>query len=174
MQTQKLSKRCKPKNQKLSKRCKYKKYKKKGRGNETPSIINNSLYPLWYNWMEFPKVQNNSELIEDSTWKEHTQLASKLYKDKSSLPKETILFHGSTVIDPVKNLTLTNRPFFFGLDAFIAIWYISELAGGHISDIDRLLSSLVQNKIKEEQRIEDLKNMTAWAQPKLDKLRKKI
>ena len=154
------------------KQLKHKKTKK-SKGNEKTSKINNSLYPFWYNWIAFPQVQNNNELIEDTTWQEHLQLASKLYKDKSSLPKETILFHGSTVIDPIKNLTLTNRPFFFGLDAFIAIWYISELAGGNISDIDRLLSSLVQGKIKEEQNIEDLKNMTAWEQPELDKLRQK-
>jgi hypothetical protein len=52
-----------------------------------------------------------------------------MYGNKSSLPKGSILFHGSTLIDPINTIKpSTKLYFFFGLDAFISIWYISELA----------------------------------------------
>jgi hypothetical protein len=84
------------------------------------------LYPFWYNKIPFPDP--GEDLFEDSTWYEHLTLADKMYGKKSSLPKGSILFHGSTLVDPVNTIRIANKPyFFFGLDAFISIWYISEL-----------------------------------------------
>jgi len=103
--------------------------------------IDKSLYPFWFNKIPFPQVSNN-KLIDEKIWTKHLQLASKLYKDKSSLPKETILFHGSGIIDPIADLRMTDEPFFFGLDAFIAIWYISEFASKNKSALEKAIDNL--------------------------------
>jgi hypothetical protein len=75
-----------------------------------------------------------------------------LYENKSILPKGTLLFHGSSFIDPVKNINPTNKPFFFGLDAFISIWYISELASKNKSSLENALQKLkyIENYVEHD------------------------
>ena len=97
---------------------------------ELSSNIDKFLYPFWYNKIPFPEVPTSHlyQLYHDTAWNEHLELAFKMYGKKSSLPKGSILFHGANVIDPVKNTTPIEPYFFFGLDAFISIWYVSEQA----------------------------------------------
>jgi len=127
---------------------KFLKRTKKNRGgkNSTLEKIKNSLLPFWYNKLEFPKVQRNNQFLNEETWKPQLDLLKGLYSKKSHLPKGSILFHGSPFINPIKNLRQVDRPFFFGLDAFIAIWYISEWAASNSTDLEKLLSSLVKYK----------------------------
>jgi hypothetical protein len=106
------------------------------------SLIDKNLYPFWYNKIPFPKVSNTKDLSKEETWTEHLKLARELYQNKSSLPKGSILFHGSSFIDPIKNINPTNKPFFFGLDAFISIWYLSELASRDKSALENALQKL--------------------------------
>jgi len=106
------------------------------------SLIDKHLYPFWYNKIPFPKVSNTKDLSKEETWTAHLKLARELYQNKSSLPKGIILFHGSSFIDPVKNINPTNKPFFFGLDAFISIWYLSELASRNKSALENALQKL--------------------------------
>lgn len=136
-------------------------------------IIDNSLYPFWYNKIPFPKVLNNKELVDEKTWKKQLELASTLYKDKSLLPKGSILFHGSEIINPIANIRKEDAPFFFGLDAFIAIWYISEYAHKRVSDFQILLRMMENAKIREEKNIEDLINFdtSKWSKSELDEMR---
>ena len=48
-------------------------------------------------------------------------------------------------------------PFFFGLDAFIAIWYISEFAQKHTSNFERLLFELLERSSElTKNKMEDL------------------
>ena len=94
---------------------------------ELSSNIEKFLYPFWYNKIPFPEVPI-SHLYHDTAWNEHLALANKMYGKKSLLPKGSILFHGANVIDPVKNTIPIEPYFFFGLDAFISIWYVSEQA----------------------------------------------
>ena len=139
----------KSKKVKYNKKNKNKKNKNTRRNNtKHVSIIDKNLYPFWYNKIPFPQVSNN-KLMDEKIWVKHLKLASKLYENKSSLPKGSILFHGSGIIDPIADLRMTDDPFFFGLDAFIAIWYISEWAIKHVSDIERLLNSLVKEESSE-------------------------
>lgn len=112
---------------------------KKGYGS---SFIDKHLYPFWYKKLKFPKVSNVKFLTKEETWTAHLNLARELYQNKSSLPKGSILFHGSSFIDPVKNIKPTNKPFFFGLDAFISIWYLSELASRDKSALENALQKL--------------------------------
>ncbi len=137
------------------------------------SIIDNSLYPFWHNKIPFPQVLDNKELVDEKTWNKQLELASNLYKDKSSLPKGTILFHGSGIINPIANLRITEEPFFFGLDAFIAIWYISEFARKHTSNFERLLTSIENTKIYQETQIKNMINFdtSKWSKSELDKIR---
>jgi hypothetical protein len=116
------------------------------------SLINKNLYPFWYNKIPFPKVSNTKDLSKEETWTAHLKLARKLYQNKSSLPKGSILFHGSSFIDPVKNINPTNKPFFFGLDAFISIWYISELASKNKSSLEDALQKLknIENYVEHD------------------------
>jgi hypothetical protein len=85
------------------------------------------------------------------------------------------LFHGSGTIDPVANLRKSDEPFFFGLDAFVAIWYISEWAQKYTSDLHRLLSSLSREQRTETEKIEGLAKFdsTKWTKEELDKMRGK-
>jgi hypothetical protein len=106
------------------------------------SLIDKHLYPFWYNKIPFPKVSNTKDLSKEETWTAHLKLARELYQNKSSLPKGSILFHGSSFIDPIKNINSTNKPFFFGLDAFISIWYLSELASRNKSALENALQKL--------------------------------
>ena len=135
--------------------------------------IDNSLYPFWFNKIPFPRVSDEN-LIEDETWKPHLKLASKLYKDKSYLPKATVLFHGSGILNPIANLRKTKTPFFFGLDAFIAIWYISEFAQKHTSNFERLLTGLDSSRQSQESEIENLKKFdrSIWKASELEKMKK--
>jgi hypothetical protein len=106
------------------------------------SLIDKHLYPFWYKKLKFPKVSNVKYLTKEETWTAHLKLARELYENKSSLPKGSILFHGSSFIDPVKNINPSNKPFFFGLDAFISIWYLSELASRDKSALENALQKL--------------------------------
>ena len=117
-----------PKTQKLPKFPKSSRiYKSSSQLVKSPKI-DKFLYPFWYNKIPFPEVPI-SDLYHDSAWNEHLKLASIMYGEKSSLPKGSILFHGSTVVDPVNTIKPANKSyFFFGLDAFISIWYVSESA----------------------------------------------
>jgi len=167
------SKRNKSKRNK-SKRNKSKRNKsKRNKSTRIHSIIDNSLYPFWYRKIPFPQVLDNKELLDEKTWNKQLELASNLYKDKSSLPKGTILFHGSGIINPIANLRLTDEPFFFGLDAFIAIWYISEYANKRVSDFQRLLRAIEGAKIHQEKNIEQLIEFdtSKWSESELDKMR---
>jgi hypothetical protein len=116
------------------------------------SLIDKHLYPFWYNKIPFPKVSNTKDLSKEETWTKHLKLAIKLYQNKSSLPKGSILFHGSSFIDPVKNINPTNKPFFFGLDAFISIWYLSELAARDKSALENALQKLknMENYVEQD------------------------
>jgi hypothetical protein len=112
------------------------------KGMHGSSLIDKHLYPFWYKKLKFPKVSNVKYLTKEETWTEHLKLARELYENKSSLPKGSILFHGSSFIDPVKNIKPTNKPFFFGLDAFISIWYLSELASRDKNALENALQKL--------------------------------
>jgi hypothetical protein len=112
------------------------------KGMHGSSLIEKHLYPFWYKKLKFPKVSNVKFLTKEETWTAHLKLARELYQNESSLPKGSILFHGSSFIDPVKNIKPTNKPFFFGLDAFIAIWYLSELASRDKSALQNALQKL--------------------------------
>jgi hypothetical protein len=116
------------------------------------SLIDKHLYPFWYNKIPFPKVSNTKDLSKEETWTAHLKLARKLYQNKLSLPKSSILFHGSSFIDPVKNINPTNKPFFFGLDAFISIWYLSELASRNKSGLENALQKLknMENYVEQD------------------------
>ena len=116
------------------------------------SLINKNLYPFWYNKIPFPKVSNTKDLSKEETWTAHLKLARELYQNNSSLPKGSILFHGSSFIDPVKNINPTNKPFFFGLDAFISIWYLSELAARDKSALENALQKLknMENYVEQD------------------------
>jgi hypothetical protein len=120
----------KTKSSRKSKSSRRSKSYKSSRRSKSPKLIlliKNKLYPFWYNKISFPEAPN-SHLQYDKTWDEHIVLAFKMYGNKSSLPKGSILFHGSTVVDPVNTIKPIDKSyFFFGLDAFISIWYISEL-----------------------------------------------
>lgn len=133
--------------------------------------IDNSLYPFWFNKIPFPRVSDEN-LIKEENWKPHLELASKLYKDKSCLPKGTVLFHGSGILNPIANLRKTKTPFFFGLDAFIAIWYISEFAQKHTSNFEKLLTGLDSSRQHQEAEIENVKNFdrSVWEVSELDQL----
>lgn len=158
------------------KKSKRKKMKKSKRKKFNKNIINerieNCLYPFWYNRIQFPKVINK-ELVDEQIWKRHLQLASNLYKDKSFLPKGTILFHGSSIINPINDIIKRDTPFFFGLDAFIAIWYISELARKNISDFERVITSIENDKINQEREILKLDNYDTckWSKQELHTFR---
>ena len=112
------------------------------KGMHGSSLIDKHLYPFWYKKLKFPKVSNVKFLSKEETWTAHLKLARELYENKYSLPKGTLLFHGSSFIDPVKNINPTNKPFFFGLDAFISIWYLSELAWRDRSALQNALQKL--------------------------------
>jgi len=112
------------------------------KGMQSSSLIDKHLYPFWYKKLKFPKVSNVKYLTKEETWTAHLKLARELYENKSSLPKGSLLFHGSSFIDPVKNINPTNKPFFFGLDAFISIWYLSELAWRDRSALQNALQKL--------------------------------
>ena len=116
------------------------------------SLIDKKLYPFWYNKIPFPKVSNVKELSKEDTWTTHLELARKMYQNKSSLPKGSILFHGSSFIDPVKTINPINKPFFFGLDAFISIWYLSELASKDKSALEKALLHLkyIENYVQHD------------------------
>lgn len=75
------------------------------------SLIDKHLYPFWYNKIPFPKVSNTKDLSKEETWTAHLKLARELYQTKSALPKGSILFHGSSFIDPLKNIKSSNKPF---------------------------------------------------------------
>ena len=117
------------------------------------SLIDKKLYPFWYNKIPFPKVSNVKELSKEDTWTTHLELARKMYQNKSSLPKGSILFHGSSFIDPVKTINPITKPFFFGLDAFISIWYLSELASKDKSTLERALLHLkyMENYVEQDE-----------------------
>ena len=123
-----------------NKKQKFNNGKKKTKKNQY-NLIDKSLYPFWYKKIPFPRVSNN-KLTDEKIWTKHLKLASKLYENKSSLPKNTLLFHGSSYIDPIKHIKSTNKPFFFGLDAFIAIWYIVEFSSKNISALEQALDYL--------------------------------
>ena len=167
MKKNKISKIKSKKKNKISKIKSKKGGKKKKLGEEQEDVnisisskINNSLYPFWYKKIDFPKC-SNKELTDESKWKEHLKLANDLYKNKS-LPKGTILYHGSGVKDPVSNLRMIPRPFFFGLDAFIAIWYISEYARLRRSYIETLLESINNYRLKLVSEIDKYSDDSMW------------
>ena len=145
-----------------------------GTRDEKIMALEASYSPFWYNKLSFPLVSDNKNLLEDKTWKNHLDLASELYKNKSSLSKGTILFHGSPIINPLANLNLTDKPLFFGLDAFVAIWYLSEWAARDHSNMESLLSALEETKIRHQKEIEDLKNLdiTKWTENEISKMKK--
>mgnify|MGYP000692684568 FL=1 len=93
--------------------------------------IQKSMQPFWVGKLKFPNV-NWKELADEDVWEKHLNLLSTMYKlnDNNTIPKGTILFHTSKVCDPVGNIPddkiRPNKPFFFGLDAFISIWYAAE------------------------------------------------
>jgi len=125
-----------------TKRIRHKTKRHRAKKSYGSSLIDKHLYPFWYKKLKFPKVSNVKYLTKEETWTAHLKLARELYENKSSLPKGSILFHGSSFIDPVKNINPTNKPFFFGLDAFIAIWYLSELASRDKSALQNALQKL--------------------------------
>ena len=55
--------------------------------------ISDSLYPFWHNNIPFPIVADKENLVEETTWKNHIELGEMMYKDKTPLPKGTIIFH---------------------------------------------------------------------------------
>ena len=76
------------------------------------SLIDENLYPFWYNKIPFPNVSNTKDLSKEKTWRKHLNLASELYQNKSLLPKGSILFHGSSFIDPVKTINIDDANVF--------------------------------------------------------------
>ena len=94
--------------------------------------IEQSMQPFWVGQLDFPNVPWQ-ELTEQTVWENHINLLGTIYglnDNITIIPKGTILFHASDIRDPVGNIPKSeikpNKPFFFGLDAFIAIWYASE------------------------------------------------
>ena len=124
------------------------------------SLINSKLYPFWYNRLDFPKERGEA-MLEDKTWESHLKMASMLYNHNHPLPKGTILFHGSSEIDPVRTITPRSSPFYFGLDAFIAIWYTYELENKNKSEFEnKLKDTILTNKInKHEDSKDSITNM---------------
>jgi hypothetical protein len=142
-----------------TKRIRHKTKRHRAKKEYGSSLIDKHLYPFWYKKLKFPKVSNVKYLTKEETWSAHLKLARELYENKSSLPKGSILFHGSSFIDPVKNINPTNKPFFFGLDAFISIWYLSELASRDKSALENALQKLKNM----ENYVEHDKNMIKYA-----------
>ena len=125
--------------------------------------IDDFLFPFWYNKLPFPTVSDPNKLLDDETWRSHLDLASSLYnKEYPVLQKGTIVFHNSAIINPIANLNLTDKPFFFGLDAFIAIWYSTEMdkKGG----IDKIISYILRNLERTNKSKQDMINNTVWTQ----------
>ena len=93
--------------------------------------IQKSMQPFWVGKIPFPNV-NWKKLIDQRVWEKHLELLSTMYKlnSNNTIPKGTILFHASKICDPVGNIPeekiKPNKPFYFGLDAFISIWYAAE------------------------------------------------
>lgn len=107
-------------------------------------------YPFWYKKIPFPRYKKIEDLVKQETWTLHLNYAKKIYSiDTSSenniLKKNTYLFHGSSVIDPVNNLKFNNTPFFFGLDAFISLWYLTEIKRKQVSQIKNSINAIVNN-----------------------------
>jgi len=141
---------------KSPKKCRKSSPKKKNTQNKFSQLVplhKRLFYPFWYTKLAFPNVPNN-KLTNAITWKKHLKLASNIFKNKI-LPAKTLLFHGSPLIDPIKvlhtSLVKSNKPFFFGLDAFIAIWYITEYSYKHTSKVEWIFNHIISG-IKEEQK----------------------
>ena len=77
----------------------------------------------------FPRYKKIEDLVKQETWDLHLNYAKILFNrhisENNILKKNTYLFHGSSVIDPVNNLKFNNTHF-FGLDAFISL-YLTEI-----------------------------------------------
>ncbi len=95
----------------------------------SPSKMALNLEPFWVGIVPFPDVPKN-DLVDEDNWSEHLDLLEKTYSPglKNVVPKGTILFHGSDIYDPVNNIKKfrSNKAFFFGLDAYVSIWYAAE------------------------------------------------
>ena len=115
------------------------------------------LEPFWSGEIDFPSV-DRSLLNSTASWEAHLELARRKWSaEQGTLPKDTLLFHGSDVLNPVANLDDSTNIFFFGLDAYIAIWYALESAeSGGRSDMMRLLESEAAKQARVEVDIAEL------------------
>lgn len=118
-------------------------------------------------------------MVEQKTWELHLNYAKKFYSiDTSSennvLKKNTYLFHGSSVIDPVNNLNFNNTPFFFGLDAFISLWYLTEIKRKNVSEIRNFVNAIVSNFNRTSNNLKDYEKMIKSGKYTKDELKKNI
>jgi hypothetical protein len=121
-------------------------------------------YPFWYKKIPFPRYKKIEDLVKQETWDLHLNYAKKFYSiNKSSenniLKKNTYLFHGSSVIDPVNNLKFNNTPFFFGLDAFISLWYLTEIKKKQVSKIRDFVNAIIRYFNRASNAIKDNEKM---------------
>ena len=132
--------------------------------------------PFWANKISFPKV-DQSLLTDTKSWSDHLDFAASIWNKsghgKGVLRKGTRLFHGSPQLNPVKNLQQTGRPFFFGLDAYIAIWYTLESASSSgKTDLQVLLDEEVAQRSLIAKNIEDI-SLGKWTAAEMEKMKAK-
>ena len=110
--------------------------------------------PSWYGKLPVPKAEECEEFVsEDGPWSEHNSFLINELRGKV-LDTETLLFHSSSLINPVdklrKELSETDTPFYFGLDSVISLHYVEEA-----KKVSPLLRDLeVSSVLKDKPRIE--------------------
>lgn len=89
--------------------------------------LEKAMYPFWVGKVAFPDVPA-SELWSTNTWRPHLDLLNTMYTlgPYNTIPAGTLLFHASSLRDPLQTRLRPGKPFFFGLDAFVSIWYAAE------------------------------------------------
>ena len=134
------------------------------------------LEPFWVGKINYPKV-DTTRLTDTATWRKHLGLAKSIWnksgRGEGTLRKGTFLYHGSGKLNPVKNLQHSGRPFFFGLDAYIAMWYTLESSGSSgKTDLQILLDGDIAEKTRVEKNIKDL-SLGKWTAEERIKMKEK-
>ena len=132
--------------------------------------------PFWVGKINHPKV-DITRLTDAATWRKHLELAKSIWnksgRGEGTLRKGTFLYHGSGELNPVENLQNSGRPFFFGLDAYIAIWYTLESSGSSgKTDMQALLDVEIAEKTRVEKNIKDL-SLGKWTAEEMKKMKEK-
>lgn len=135
-----------------------------------------ALEPFWVGKVDYPNV-DMGQLTETTTWGKHLELAQSIWnksgQGEGNLRKGTFLYHGSMELNPIQDLQDTGRPFFFGLDAYIAIWYTLESSGSSgKTDLQILLDGEIAEKTRVEKNIKDLA-LGKWTAEEMKKMKEK-